>query len=162
VLREIVMTNARARRTLLEARPVTEWLGVALESFGRHEVVPAKGLLSVGDAASFIDPFTGSGMLMALESGELAARSVARWLDGLGQKPLSFDSLGSDYRSLYLKRFNARLRICALLRRAAFVPGLAEAAILACGASTHLRRRLARATRRPPLKSLSGRGSAET
>ncbi|HVG33025.1 MAG TPA: NAD(P)/FAD-dependent oxidoreductase [Pyrinomonadaceae bacterium] len=162
VLREVVMTNARASHTLREARPATEWLGVALESFGRHEVVPAKGLLAVGDAASFIDPFTGSGMLMALESGELAAQSVARWLDARGQKPLSFDSLGSDYRALYLKRFNARLRICALLRRAAFVPGLAEAAILACGASTHLRRRLARATRRPPLKSLGGRGSAET
>jgi len=162
VLRELVMTNARASYTLLEARPVTEWLGVALESFGRHEVVPSKGLLAVGDAASFIDPFTGSGMLMALESGELAARSVARWLDGLGQKRESFDALCSDYRARYLNRFNARLRICALLRRAAFVPGLAEAAILACGASTHLRRRLARATRRPPLKSLSGRGSAET
>lgn len=162
VLREIVMTNARASRTLREARPATEWLGVALESFGRHEVVPARGLLAVGDAASFIDPFTGSGMLMALESGELAAQSALRWLDGRGQKPESFDSLGSDYRARYLKRFNARLRICALLRRAAFVPGLAEAAILACGASTHLRRRLARATRRPPLKSLGGRGSAET
>jgi flavin-dependent dehydrogenase len=163
VLREIVMTNARASRTLREARPATEWLGVALESFGRHEVVPAKGLLAVGDAASFIDPFTGSGMLMALESGELAARSALRWLACGGvEKPESLDSLGSDYRARYLKRFNARLRICALLRRAAFVPGLAEAAILACGASTHLRRRLARATRRPPLKSLGGRGSAET
>lgn len=162
VLREIVMTNARASRTLREARPVTEWLGVALESFGRHEVVPANGLLAVGDAASFIDPFTGSGMLMALESGELAARSALRWLACAGEKPESFDSLGRDYRALYLKRFNARLRICALLRRAAFVPGLAEAAILACGASTHLRRRLARATRRPPLKSFGGRGSAET
>jgi menaquinone-9 beta-reductase len=163
VMREIVMTNARASRTLREARPATEWLGVALESFGRHEVVPARGLLAVGDAASFIDPFTGSGMLMALESGELAARSALHWLACGGvEKPESFDSLGRDYRARYLKRFNARLRICALLRRAAFVPGLAEAAILACGASTHLRRRLARATRRPPLKSFDGRGSAET
>ncbi len=99
---------------------------------------------------------------MALESGELAARSVLRWLALREEKPESFDSLTKEYRALYLKRFNARLRICALLRRAAFVPGLAEAAILACGASTRLRRRLARATRRQPPASLRGRGSAET
>lgn len=162
VMREIVMTNARARRTLCEARPATEWLGVALESFGRHEVVPACGLLAVGDAASFIDPFTGSGMLMALESGELAAGSIIDWLNLCEQKPVPFDALGSDYRARYLKRFDARLSICALLRRAAFVPGLAEAAIRACGASDNLRRRLARATRRPAIKSLGGRGNAET
>lgn len=162
VLRRIVMTNARASRTLREARPVTQWLGVALESFGRHEVVPAKGLLAVGDAASFIDPFTGSGMLMALESGELAAQSIADWLDAHGQQPESFDLLRNGYRARYVKRFDARLRICALLRRAAFLPGLAEAAILACGASTHLLRGLARATRRPPIKSLSGCGNSET
>lgn len=161
-LREIVMTNTRASHTLENARPVTEWLGVALESFGRHEIVPAPGLLAVGDAASFIDPFTGSGMLMALESGELAAASAVRWLDRSAQKPLPFDSLSSDYRARYLKRFSARLRVCALLRRAAFVPGFAEAAILACGASSHLRRRLARATRRPAIKRLDGRGNAET
>jgi flavin-dependent dehydrogenase len=104
----------------------------------------------VGDAASFIDPFTGSGMLMALESGELAARTVARHLDRRRSgKDNEFELLRHDYRALYAERFNARLRVCALLRRAAFVPGLAEAAILAFGASDYVRRRLARATRRP-------------
>ena len=80
VMREVLMRNARAAETLKSARAVTEWLGVSLESFGRHEPVPAEGLLAVGDAAAFIDPFTGSGMLMALESGELAASALAAWL----------------------------------------------------------------------------------
>ena len=53
------------------------WLAVTLESFGRHQIAPAKGLLTIGDAASFIDPFTGSGMLMALQSGELVAGIIA-------------------------------------------------------------------------------------
>ena len=164
-MREIVMTNERAAYTLERARPASEWLGVALESFGRHNIVPADGLLAVGDAASFIDPFTGSGMLMALESGELAARTVARHLDRqrLCGKVDSFELLRREYRALYAERFNARLRVCALLRRAAFVPGLAEAAILAFGASDRVRRRLARATRRPPPAhaGLYGQGSAK-
>jgi flavin-dependent dehydrogenase len=159
-MREIVMTNRRAARTLAHARPVTEWLGVALENFGRHAIVPADGLMAVGDAASFIDPFTGSGMLMALESGEIAACTIARWLDGSGASP-SFTELARDYRSRYAERFNRRLRVCSVLRRAAFVPLLAEAMMTAVGASDYVRRRLARATRRAP-SSLPGEGRAET
>src|SRR5205823_6293439 len=64
VMREVVMTNRRAAETLRGARVCSEWLAVVLESFGRTKLVPAVGLLTVGDAAAFIDPFTGSGMLM--------------------------------------------------------------------------------------------------
>src|SRR3989440_8849423 len=80
VMREVVMSNARARETLGDARPACEWLAVSLDGFGRRALAPACGLIAIGDAASFIDPFTGSGVLMALESGELAAQSIARWL----------------------------------------------------------------------------------
>ncbi|HKC65104.1 MAG TPA: FAD-dependent oxidoreductase, partial [Pyrinomonadaceae bacterium] len=86
VMRALVMKNRRAAETLRDARVRSEWLAVALEGFGRRLVVPACGLLAVGDAASFIDPFTGSGMLMALESGELAAQCVARHLQKLRRK----------------------------------------------------------------------------
>ncbi|HEX6622826.1 MAG TPA: FAD-dependent monooxygenase, partial [Pyrinomonadaceae bacterium] len=78
LMREVVMRNRRAAVTLDGARASDRWLGVALQSFGRYKPVPAEGLITVGDAASFIDPFTGSGMLMALESGELAAQVIAR------------------------------------------------------------------------------------
>jgi hypothetical protein len=46
-----------------------------------------------------------------------------------------------------------------MIRRAAFVPGLAQMAIRAFGASDHLRRRLSRATRggRPETYCLSQR-----
>ncbi|HEV2911967.1 MAG TPA: NAD(P)/FAD-dependent oxidoreductase [Pyrinomonadaceae bacterium] len=154
MVREIVATNRRAAWTLAPpARPVSEWLGVALDGFGRREIVPADGLLAVGDAASFIDPFTGSGMLMALESGELAALAITRWLElrhgGGRDESAPFDDLARAYRALYAERFSRRLRVCSMLRRAAFVPRLAEAAILALGPSERLRRRLARSTRRP-------------
>nr|MDQ2936692.1 hypothetical protein [Acidobacteriota bacterium] len=146
VLREIVRQNSRANHTLAEARVCTRWLSVSLEGFGPRDPSPARGLLTVGDAAAFIDPFTGSGMLMALESGLSAAEIIARHL-GMLRKNASFESLASEYRTEYSKRFYRRLRIAGLLRRAAFVPRLCEAAILICGTSSSLRRTLARATR---------------
>lgn len=146
VMREVVSQNHRAKETLARARAHSAWLSVALEGFGRGRLVPAAGLLAVGDAASFIDPFTGSGMLMALESGELAAAAIARRLSSLRAGD-PFQRLRDDYRALYAEKFGQRLRVCALLRRAAFVPYLAEAAILSFGASNRMRRRLARATR---------------
>lgn len=146
VLREVVLQNSRAAYTLAEATTSSPWLSVSLESFGRRRLVPSKGLLTVGDAAAFIDPFTGSGMLMALESGQVAAETIARGL-ALLRNGGGFESLANDYREEYRRRFESRLRVSGLLRRAAFFPHLAEAAILFFGASSHLRRKLARATR---------------
>ncbi len=146
VIKEVVVRNKRAASTLGDARAVTPWLAVSLDSFGRNELVPANGLLTIGDAASFIDPFTGSGMLMALESGELAAESVVKNLPGLkNNRP--FSVLADEYRTAYQKRFTPRLRVCSLLRRAAFVPRLAETTIILLSANERFRRRLARATR---------------
>jgi menaquinone-9 beta-reductase len=147
VMREVVCANERARRALSGARAASRWLSVALEGFGRRSIAPARGLLSVGDAAAFIDPFTGSGMLMALESGEIAAHVIAGRLAQL-RRGEGFPELAQDYRLLYNSRFSARLRVSSLLRRAAFVPGLAAAIIRLFGQSEPLRRRLARATRR--------------
>jgi flavin-dependent dehydrogenase len=146
VMREVLMKNRRAAHTLSSARAHAGWLAVALEGFGRRPLVPAAGLLSIGDAASFIDPFTGSGMLMALESGELAAQTIIRHLPAL-RRDERFDEAASRYGALYNQVFGARLRVCALMRRAAFVPRFAETLIFALGASAPARRYLARRTR---------------
>ena len=146
VMREVVMKNSRAAYTLAEATPRTPWLSVSLETFGRRRLAPAPGLLTIGDAAAFIDPFTGSGMLMALESGQIAAGVIAKNLSEL-RTGVGFATLADDYRAEYRRNFDSRLRVSGLLRRAAFVPHLDEAAILLFGTSAHLRRRLARATR---------------
>lgn len=150
VMREVLMKNSRAADTLAAARPRSEWLAVALERFGRHEPAPFDGLLAVGDAAAFIDPFTGSGMLMALESGALAAEAVADGLPALRRGDAgAHRALSRAYAETYAARFDARLRLCGLLRHAAFAPApLAEAAVFALGLSARARRRLARATRR--------------
>ncbi|HEX8492922.1 MAG TPA: FAD-dependent oxidoreductase [Pyrinomonadaceae bacterium] len=156
VMREIIATNRRAAETLSASRVCSGWLAVSLDGFGRRRLIPAAGLLAIGDAASFIDPFTGSGMLMALESGELAAEVISRHLHGLrlaqnGSAQL-FRLLAEDYRAGYAERFNSRLRVCQLLRRAVFVPRLAEAGIRVLSASRRARRHLARATRKARVK----------
>lgn len=146
VLREVIMRNTRAAFTLAEARAVSPWLSVSLDSFGRRTLVPAPGLITVGDAAAFIDPFTGSGMLMALESGTVAAEAIRSLLTRLRQGT-GFELLANRYRTEYSRRFQSRLRISGLLRRAAFVPHLDDAAILFLANSARLRRKLALATR---------------
>jgi flavin-dependent dehydrogenase len=144
VMKKVLMSNDRAAHSLRKATLCSEWLSVALDSFGRREPVPAQGLISVGDSAAFIDPFTGSGMLMALESGDLAAKVASEYLRG---QVGSWREFAGEYRKRYARLFNSRLRICSYLRNAAFVPGLASTAILAFGWSKGLTRRVARATR---------------
>lgn len=156
VLSTTVIRNTRAAYTLAEAKVRTGWLSVALESFGQHELVPAEGLLMIGDAAAFIDPFTGSGMLMALESGAVAAQTIGEYEGKLGWENC-FPAFARQYRLSYARTFNSRLRVSGLLRRAAFIPRLAEAAMICFSASARLRRKVARGTR-PALKS-GGAGS---
>lgn len=146
VMRQIVMRNTRAAKTLERAKSHSPWLSVSLEGFGRRMPAPAPGLLTIGDAAAFIDPFTGSGMLMALESGEVAAQTIGRFPGPRGNNG-HWSQLAGEYSAAYSQRFHSRLRIAGFLRRAAFVPGLAEVAILMTRSSKKLRRRLAEATR---------------
>jgi len=146
VMREVVCKNQRAAFTLKHARLNANWLAVSLEGFGRSSVAPMNGLLAIGDAASFIDPFTGSGILMALESGELAAEAIGEFLNH-SPNISGLDQLQTAYTDRYRQTFNSRLTVSSWLRKAAFVPGLAEAAIAFFGASDHLRRKLAQATR---------------
>jgi flavin-dependent dehydrogenase len=144
VLREFVMKNRRAAYTLENAQVSSDWLSASWERFGRQRPSPAPGLLAIGDSAAFIDPFTGSGMLMAFESGELVAHVILRTQNG------SVAHLETTYTAAYREAFDSRLRICGLLRRAAFSPRLAELGIAICGGSERFRNRLARWTRAHP------------
>ena len=143
VVREVVMRNRRAHFTLAAAEPVTPWLAVSLPWYGPRDLAPVPGLLAVGDAAAFIDPFTGSGMLMALESSQIAARKIAEWF----ATAADFTQLELAYRTAYRERFRTRLRVSGWLRHAAFLPGAAAALVYGLNLCQPVRRRLARATR---------------
>jgi len=117
IVREVVFQNKRAKETMQNAAPVFDWLAVSVDGFGVKDLNPAARLLAIGDAGAFIDPFTGSGMLMALESAEILAESIT-------QNEFSFSQIAENYRKLHTRKFQKRLRVCALMRRAAFVPNL--------------------------------------
>jgi len=81
-------------------------------------------------------------MLMAFESAELAAHVISRH-----RAELDASELATDYANEYVRKFDARLRLCAWLRRAAFSPRLAGLGIAICGASKQFPNWIARATR---------------
>jgi flavin-dependent dehydrogenase len=143
VMRETVMKNRKAAHALRSAQRCSEWLSVSLEKFGPADAAPKPGLIAIGDAASFIDPFTGSGMLMALESGELASTVAAAHL----KTNSTVIELGKDYSRQYKVKFGSRLTVSGLLRRTAFNPHLAEMTIIVCSLNRWVRNQLARATR---------------
>ncbi|MBO0858533.1 MAG: NAD(P)/FAD-dependent oxidoreductase [Chloracidobacterium sp.] len=108
-------SNPAARRRLRNAVIDGDWVGTGPITYGRRRHIP--GVISIGDAGAFIDPFTGSGILLALRSAEIAAEVIHQ----------AFNEGGSDvgaivkrYDQLHRARFTWRFRACALLRAAAF------------------------------------------
>jgi flavin-dependent dehydrogenase len=148
LLTEIVMKNQRASTTLTNALRYSDWLSASWQGFGRFDPSPATGLLAIGDSAAFIDPFTGSGMLMALDTAEMVSGTIVRYRNKL-QTENVLKELSSSYVHEYSQKFRSRLRLCSFLRRAAFSPVLAESVMALCNASTGLKTLLAKATRGP-------------
>jgi flavin-dependent dehydrogenase len=140
IVQEVIFQNKRAFQTLKNAAPVQDWLAVSVDGFGQKELNPAKSLFAVGDAGAFIDPFTGSGMLMAFESAEILAKAITENCSAVEQ-------IARNYKILHYRKFQKRMFLCSLLRRAAFVPALTKSAIFMLSLSANLRRSLARSTR---------------
>ena len=141
IVEKVVRMNKRAATTLRNASAPAEWLAVSIDGFGTRSPTPATNLFAVGDAASFIDPFTGSGMTMALESSDVLAEVLIRH----SSNPANVEA---EYRDEYRRRFSRRLRICSLLRRTAFMPKVAAGVVSVLQLSSAGRRMIARATRR--------------
>lgn len=141
IVKAVVCKNERAQHTLRDQFAAQGWLAVSVNGFGTKDLVPSTNVFTVGDAAAFIDPFTGSGMLMAMESSEILAQAIASNTGSLSE-------IASSYSGDYQKKFRTRLRVCSALRRAAFVPGLATAVVMSLNLSKGAQRLLTRATRR--------------
>lgn len=132
--------NKMAAKALEHAQPVRDWLAVSISSFGQATPAKAANLLTVGDAAAFIDPFTGSGMLMALESSRLLAERIET-------EQRSVEFIAEEYQTDYQRQFARRLRVCSLLRRATRLPFFPTAAISFLNFSKLSRNLLAASTR---------------
>jgi flavin-dependent dehydrogenase len=143
IMRQVVCENHRAANVLHNAKVVKPWLAVPIDRFGRAELVPASGLITIGDAAAFIDPFTGSGILLALESAKIAVTAVVLGSDS----GFDLEKIARVYKRDYSATFAGRLRVCSGLRHAAFMPWLAETTISLLDVSDNFRKFVTRSTR---------------
>ena len=90
-----------------------------------------ESIFMIGDASGVIDPLTGNGMAMALQSALVAAPFIAAILDG-GNRQRAEDGYRSRHAEIFGRRIGWSRRVAFLLSR----PGLLNAAL-------HLRHRAA-------------------
>jgi flavin-dependent dehydrogenase len=109
----------------------------------REPETESDGMLLVGDAAGFIDPFAGDGISLALQSGKLAAECIVSFLRGT----CSFDEVHQQYHVVYRQRFAPAFRNAARLRSALAAPRWIRNAALAFAAMPGMGKMLIRGTR---------------
>lgn len=108
----------------------------------RASRLSAPGCLLIGDAAGFLDPFTGEGILAGLRSGELAAHFAIA-----AQRRKGPDSPDLQaYVRAWEQEIAARWRLGALLQRVIRRPRLADWLVAVLAASPRLASRLMAAT----------------
>lgn len=120
-LREAGTTLNGLEDRLRSARPVApvRCLGPLAHRATR---VTAPGALLIGDAAGFLDPFTGEGIHAALRSAELAVGAALPAL--LAGPPEPPECHG--YAAAWQREFGAKWRLCTALQLAIRRPALAE------------------------------------
>ena len=127
VLREILGARAHAVEPV-RAWPIPTRYDPARLANGR--------VLFVGDAAGVVDPMTGEGIAQALETGVLAADSIATGGDA--------DAVSARYRRSVGRTLGRDLRFASALQTMLRHPLGARAAIAAAGATSWTRRNFAR------------------
>jgi flavin-dependent dehydrogenase len=85
IVEQTVMKNSLARERLTNAEVVGKWHSVGPLSFGRRRL-SQNGIIAIGDASGMIDPFTGTGIQIALRTGEIAAEAIFESLNSAGGK----------------------------------------------------------------------------
>lgn len=77
----------------------------------------AAGVLLIGDATGFYDPFTGAGVSDALRGAELAAHEIATALNGGGPVPLRFPRFERRLRQARVSKRRIEALLQAIIRR---------------------------------------------
>jgi flavin-dependent dehydrogenase len=184
ILERSVMNNPVARTRLRSAEPVGKWLTVGPLVFGKRRL-SQDGVIAIGDAAGMIDPFTGTGIQIALRSGEMIADSIVEasgmnrhgnayvpgeakgraapdWSPLLSERLRnSYDWILTRYRARYEAEFGRRMAAAGLLRRAAFSLGAANLLGAVLVAAPWLANRMLRATRSGGHRPVASLGGAE-
>lgn len=121
-IHERAVASVRFRKLFAGATPVSNVRGWNLPTPNRKRVICGDGFVLVGDAAGVVDPFTGEGIGNAMCSGEVAARVIARVLDGAdtGRVDLS-EYAASLWKELDEKELALHYRLRSLARHRGLV-----------------------------------------
>jgi menaquinone-9 beta-reductase len=85
------------------------------------------GILRVGDAAAFVDPFVGDGISLALRSGALAAECLTPFLAGEG----NIQDAAERYAQRYQRQLSSVFETSSRIRRMLLLPRALRLPILA-------------------------------
>lgn len=130
----------RVYETWQYATPVGPLLSVPC--FGHHTTrATGDGAVLVGDAATFIHPFTGEGVFFALRGAELAAQAIDKALRG---SDVSQHRLQS-YDAARARELGPRYHLCDIVQRVVHSPALLALAGTALRRSPSLTQTLLRA-----------------
>jgi flavin-dependent dehydrogenase len=133
VVENTLMKNRLARERLQGAKLAGKWHSAGPLAFGRRRLA-RDGVIAIGDASGMIDPFTGTGIQIAIRTGEMAAQAILKAMGSAQPRPTEWpaagrqrqarlvDSVLATYTRQYENEFYGRMRVAGLLRTAAFSP----------------------------------------
>ena len=117
----VVLKNRLRREILADARVTERVRSVDSLSYSAARV-PCGGLLLVGDAMGFIDPFTGEGIYLSLRSAQLAAGVIGEAFQGAG---FSRQHL-RVYEERRAREFSKKFMLSKILQRLIYNPPLCK------------------------------------
>ena len=115
-LREVLDLHPDLRERSQSWQSATSQVRTSPLVFHKPEPVQ-RTIVQVGDAATFVDPFIGDGISLALRSGVLAAACLERHFRGG-----SLRSAATQYQVLYMRRLAPVFRASSVLRTLLRVP----------------------------------------
>lgn len=126
--------------------PLDGWRGTPLLTRSSPSAA-AERLFRIGDAAGYVEPFTGEGICWALSSGEavvpLAARAIEHWSD----------ELGAAWQTHRRRTLAPSQRLCRVLAVALRQPWLVRTALLALGVAPGIAAPFVARAARPPAEA---------
>jgi len=160
VVKNTLMKNPLAAERLSNAMVVGKWYSAGPLTFGQRRL-GRDNVIAIGDASGMIDPFTGTGIQIAIRTGEMAAEAIIEVLGRSGASQYSeqhysqqpghmvslFQSIMSSYRDQYEREFQKRMKVAGLLRAAAFSPSTSRMIAIVLGRVPRLTNLMMRATR---------------
>jgi flavin-dependent dehydrogenase len=135
--------NPRLEHWMENANPIFEsWLSIAQIPFARKSLVE-NDILMTGDASGVIAPLAGSGMGMALQSGQLAAC----YIDAFLTNKLPAREVTRQYGATWQRIFGTRFRTGRFLQYVMLHPSLIRAGLRLVNAGPALGRFFVHQTR---------------